>query len=68
VEGLGEKTSSSASVFFFPLLICDIKNLAKFSQKAGKLVKFTHTQKKKLSQIFGQKRYEICCKILALYL
>jgi len=50
VEGLGEKPSSSASVFFFFLLICDIKSLTNSSQKTGKLVKLTQG-KKKVSQI-----------------
>jgi hypothetical protein len=62
VEGLGEKPSSSASVFFSSLLIiCDIKNLANLSQKTGKLVKFTQ-EKTKLSQIFAQKRYKFVGK------
>jgi hypothetical protein len=45
VEGLGEKPSSSASVFFFLPLICDIKNLTNSSQKTGKLVKLTQGKK-----------------------
>jgi hypothetical protein len=67
VEGLGEKPSSSASGFSFLLfLICDIKNSANFSQKTGKLVKLTQ-EKTKLSQIFGQKIYKTCWRILTVH-
>jgi hypothetical protein len=67
VEGLGEKPSSSASVFFSLPSNFVIKILANSSPKTGKLVKFTQG-KKKNSQIFRQKRYKICWKISALYL